>query len=91
MNCIKLREELVQDLLKARIYYSNKVDNLKEKKKWWMIAPFSKTDLDLSMFEFRVEYIENMYRMVSKSTASTVALDLYEFNRIYEYEQGDAQ
>lgn len=51
-----------------------------------MIAPFSKTDLDLSMFEFRVEYIENMYRMVSKSTASTVALDLYEFNRIYEYE-----
>lgn len=86
MNCIKLREELVQDLLKARIYYSNKVDNLKEKKKWWMVAPFSKTDLDLSMYEFRVEYIENMYRMVSKSTASTVALDLYEFNRIYEYE-----
>lgn len=86
MNCIKLREELVQDLLKARIYYSNKVDNLKEEKKWWMIAPFSKTDLDLSMFEFRVEHIENMYRMVSKSTASTVALDLYEFNRTYEYE-----
>lgn len=86
MNCIKLREELVQDLLKARIYYSNKVDTLKGKKKWWMIAPFSQTDLDLSMFEFRVEYIENMYRMVSKSTASTVALDLYEFNRIYEYE-----
>lgn len=86
MNCVKLREELVQDLLKARIYYSNKVDTLKEKKKWWMIAPFSQTDLDLSMFEFRVEYIENMYRMVSKSTASTVALDLYEFNRIYEYE-----
>lgn len=86
MNCIKLREELVQDLLKARIYYSNKVDTLKEKKKWWMITPFSQTDLDLSMFEFRVEYIENMYRMVSKSTASTVALDLYEFNRIYEYE-----
>lgn len=91
MNCIKLREELVQDLLKARIHYSNKVDTLKEKKKWWMIAPFSKTDLDLSMFEFRVEYIENMYRMVSKSTASTVALDLYEFNRIYEYEQGEVQ
>lgn len=86
MNCIKLREELVQDLLKARIYYSNKVDNLKEKKKWWMIAPFSQTDLDLSIFEFRVEYIESMYRMVSKSTVSTVALDLYEFNRIYEYE-----
>lgn len=86
MNCIKLREELVQDLLKARIYYSNKVDKLKEKKRWWMIAPFSKTDLDLSMFEFRVEYVENMYHMISKSTASTVALDLYEFNRIYEYE-----
>lgn len=86
MNCIKLREELAQDLLKARIYYSNKVDNLKEKKKWWMIAPFSQTDLDLSMFEFRIEYIENMYRMVSKSTVSTVTLDLYEFNRIYEYE-----
>ena len=86
MNCIKLREELVQDLLKARIYYSNKVDTLKEKKRWWMIAPFSQTDLDLSMFEFRVEYIESMYRMVSKSTVSTVALDLYEFNRIYEYD-----
>lgn len=87
MNCIKLREELAQDLLKALIYYSNKVDTLKEKKKWWMLAPFSQTDIDLIKYEFRLEYIENMYRIVSKSHANTVALDLYEFDRIYEYEE----
>lgn len=56
MNCIKLREELVQDLLKARIYYSNKVDTLKGKKKWWMIAPFSQTDIDLIRYELSRVY-----------------------------------
>ena len=86
MKCIKYREDLEKDLLKARIYYSKKVDELKEKKKWWMLAPFSQTDMDLIKYEFRVVYIENMYRMVSKSHINTVALDLYEFDRIYEYE-----
>jgi hypothetical protein len=87
MNCIKFREELEKDLLKARIYYSNKIDIIKEKKKWWMIAPFSQTDVDLIKHEFRLEYVENMYRMISNSTATTVTLDLWEFNKVYEYEE----
>lgn len=87
MKCIKLKEELEKDLLKARIYYSDKVDSLKEKKKWWMIVPFSQTDADLIKYEFRLEYVENMYRMIYKSSAHTVALDLYEFNKVYEYEE----
>lgn len=87
MNCIKLREELEKDLLKARIYYSDKIDTLKDKKKWWMVAPFSQTDIDLIKYEFRLEYIENMYQMISKSSATTVALDLWEFNKVYEYEE----
>ena len=87
MNCIKLREDLEKDLLKARIYYSNKIDTLKEKKKWWMVVPFSQTDIDLIKYEFRMECIENMYRMISKSKATVVALDLWEFNKVYEYEE----
>lgn len=86
MNCIKLREDLEKDLLKARIYYSDKIDVLKEKKRWWMIAPFSQTDIDLIKYEFRLEYVENMYRMISKSSATTVALDLCEFDKVYGYE-----
>lgn len=87
MNCIKLREELEKDLLKARIYYSDKIDVLKEKKRWWKVAPFSQTDINLIKYEFRLDYVENMYRMISKSSATTVSLDLWEFDKVYEYEE----